>query len=91
MLPGGTRAVVDLSSWHPPRVFDWLQSAGGVSGSEMLRTFNCGVGMVLCVPATEARRACELLNGAGEQAWSIGRVEAAPGEARVVYTGGALA
>jgi phosphoribosylformylglycinamidine cyclo-ligase len=91
VLPAGTHAVLDLSSWQRPAVFDWLQSAGGISAAEMLRTFNCGVGMVLCVPAAESRRACDLLDAAGEQAWVIGRVEAAPGEARVVYAGGSAA
>ncbi len=54
----------------------------------MLRTFNCGVGMVICVPSQDARRACELLSGSGEHAWEIGRIEAAEGGPEVSFTGG---
>ena len=88
ILPRGVRAVLDLGSWRRPAVFDWLQSRGGIRDSEMLRTFNCGVGMLVCVPAAEAVRACDLLVAAGEQAWPIGRIEQSEGAPEVVFTGG---
>jgi phosphoribosylformylglycinamidine cyclo-ligase len=88
VLPRGTRARIDLDSWQRPAVFDWLQSLGGIGDSEMLRTFNCGVGMVVCVPAAEARRACDLLADAGEHAWPAGGIEAMEGAPGVVFTGG---
>jgi phosphoribosylformylglycinamidine cyclo-ligase len=88
VLPPKTRAVIDLGSWRRPAVFDWLQAQGGVPEAEMLRTFNCGVGMVICVASTDARRACELLSGNGEQAWEIGRIEAAERGPEVSFTGG---
>ena len=91
VLPPGTRAVIDLESWERPAVFGWLQSAGAIEESEMLRTFNCGVGMVVCVPAAETSRACDLLARAGEHAWPVGRIEASPGPPEVAYTGGDLA
>ena len=88
ILPRGVRAVLDLGSWRRPAVFDWLQSRGGIRDTEMLRTFNCGVGMLVCVPAAEAGRACDLLAAAGEQAWPIGRIEQSEGAPEVVFTGG---
>jgi phosphoribosylformylglycinamidine cyclo-ligase len=87
-LPEGTRAVIDLDSWQRPKVFDWLQSNGGVADAEMLRTFNCGVGMVVCLPADRARQACDHLARAGEHAWTIGRIEAASGSPEVRFAGG---
>jgi phosphoribosylformylglycinamidine cyclo-ligase len=89
-LPDGARAIVDLSSWRRPKVFDWLQSKGGIADSEMLRTFNCGVGMVVCVSPADAQRACDLLTRAGEHAWPIGRIETSEEAPEVVFTGGAF-
>lgn len=88
VLPRGVRAILDLNSWQRPAVFDWLQSRGGIRQSEMLRTFNCGVGMLLCLPAADARRTCDLLAKAGEHAWPIGRVEESEGDPEVVFAGG---
>jgi len=88
MLPRDTRAVINIDSWQRPAVFDWLQSQGGIAQTEMLRTFNCGVGMVICVRASDARRACHLLAHAGEQAWPIGHIEPAKGTPKVVFSGG---
>ena len=87
VLPAGTQAVIDLSSWRRPVVFDWLQHNGGVEQSEMLRTFNCGVGMVICVAAADAEQALAALGAAGEQAWTLGAIEATLADARVVYRG----
>jgi len=75
VLPHGTRARIDLDSWTLPPVFGWLQQQGNIAESEMLRTFNCGVGMIACVPAQQASAACEQLIALGEQAWIIGAVE----------------
>ncbi len=76
VLPAGTRAVIDAASWERPAVFRWLQEQGNVVESEMLRTFNCGVGMVVCVAEQDAERALELLAANGETAWRLGRIEA---------------
>lgn len=56
VLPEGIGAKVDLSAWERPAVFEWLQKAGGIAERELLRTFNCGIGMVLVVSAHEADR-----------------------------------
>ncbi len=92
VLPSGVRAVVDLASWRRPAVFDWLQTKGGISNTEMLRTFNCGVGLVLCVAPGDAAAVCAALNGAGEQAWVLGHIATNPSDskaqAQVELTGG---
>lgn len=86
VLPKDTVAVIDADSWEWPAVFNWLQENGGVAEAEMYRTFNCGVGMICCVPAADADRAVELLGDQGLNAWIIGRVEAAEGEPHVTYS-----
>ena len=50
VLPRGTRAEIDLGSWRLPPLFAWLRELGSLSDKEMLRTFNCGIGMILVVP-----------------------------------------
>jgi phosphoribosylformylglycinamidine cyclo-ligase len=75
VLPKSAKAVIDINSWELPEVFKWLQSAGNVNSTEMYRTFNCGVGMVVAVPADKADAAIELLAAEGEKAWKIGSIE----------------
>ena len=89
VLPEGASAVVDLSSWQRPAVFNWLQEQGNVDETEMHRVLNCGVGMVVCVAADQAERAIQVLQQAGEQPWIIGSIEqaAASGEAVVLRNG----
>ena len=74
VLPPDMAAELRLSSWQQPAVFRWLQAAGNISDTEMLRTFNCGVGMVLCVPQAEVDTAVRSLHESGESAWQIGRI-----------------
>jgi phosphoribosylformylglycinamidine cyclo-ligase len=85
VLPEGMAARIELGSWRRPAVFDWLQSEGGIADPELYRTFNCGLGMALVLPAEDADRAIALLNRHGEQAWLAGCIEA--GERRVVLAG----
>ncbi|HPG23010.1 MAG TPA: phosphoribosylformylglycinamidine cyclo-ligase [Amaricoccus sp.] len=79
ILPEGLGARIDLAAWAQPEVFRWLQGAGGMSRDEMLRTFNCGIGLV----AVTAPDACPAIRAAFEQAGEtvheIGRVEAGAG------------
>lgn len=84
VLPEGTQAIIDESSWQWPAVFSWLQQTGNVSRHEMYRTFNCGVGMIIALPAVEADAAIALMNANGEKAWKIGTIAASTGEERVV-------
>ncbi len=77
VLPAGTVAAIDTASWQMPEVFRWLQQAGGIADNEMYRTFNCGVGMIVCVPKESLQLALDTLTGLGENAWQIGELRAA--------------
>lgn len=74
VLPADASARIDLKSWQRPDIFNWLQQHGNVSEAEMLRTFNCGVGLILCIPASDADKAAEVLTSLGEQATVIGEI-----------------
>lgn len=76
VLPQQTQAVIERASWQRPALFDWLQQQGAVEESEMLRTFNCGVGMVLVVAAEDTEAAMQQLRQSGEAPWQIGRIAA---------------
>ena len=76
VLPDDLSAVIDTSSWRWPEVFHWLQDNGSVDTQEMYRTFNCGVGMVLCVPTEEVQRALPILANNGHAAFVIGNIVA---------------
>jgi phosphoribosylformylglycinamidine cyclo-ligase len=74
VLPDGLEAVLSERTWTRPAVFDWLQRAGNIERDEMYRTFNCGLGMTLCVAATDADKAMEILRASGEQPVLVGEV-----------------
>ncbi|PHM32256.1 phosphoribosylformylglycinamidine cyclo-ligase [Xenorhabdus szentirmaii] len=74
VLPENMQARIDSGSWQWPAVFKWLQQAGDVTTYEMYRTFNCGVGMIIALPQSQAEQALSYLNAAGENAWQIGSV-----------------
>ncbi len=86
VLPAGTRAVIDTRSWETPAVFDWLQAQGRVEAKEMYRTFNCGIGMVMCVAAADADTIIAQLQAAGETVSLIGHIEAGDPEPGVRLT-----
>lgn len=88
VLPKGTVAAIDTASWTLPPVFQWLQQEGGVAIEEMYRTFNCGIGMIVCVPDAQKELALDTLKALGEHAWQVGVMEAAEnadGDASVRY------
>lgn len=74
VLPADCDAQIDTGSWEWPDVFNWLQQQGNVETREMYRTFNCGVGMVLCVSAEDAETAIASLVASGHSAWQIGAI-----------------
>lgn len=74
ILPDGLCADVNLDSWTLPGVFGWLQEQGNISETELLRTFNCGIGMILITPPESAGALCSLLETEGETAAPIGRL-----------------
>ena len=85
VLADGLTAHIDGASWPQPPLFRWLQEQGNVAGAEMLRVFNCGVGMIVIVAEADAAAAADTLRAAGETVWRIGRIAArAPGEAQTV-------
>ena len=75
VIPDGLVAVVERASWDFPDVFEWLQEKGNIADSEMLNTFNCGMGMVLVVAAKDAPAVVENLETQGEMVWLAGRIE----------------
>ncbi len=74
VMPAHTCANIDTASWQLPELFQWLQQQGQVDSFEMYRTFNCGVGMVVAVPAAQTDDALAFLRQAGETAWVIGAI-----------------
>ena len=74
MFGPGLAALLDLDAWQRPALFGFLQQAGNIGEMEMLRTFNMGIGFVLCVPAQRAQAVVDRLKAAGEQVCVVGRV-----------------
>ena len=68
VLPDGMEVTLERSSWARDPLFDWMQATGRIEQAEMYRTFNCGIGMVVIVPATQAQAALKLLEARGESA-----------------------
>jgi phosphoribosylformylglycinamidine cyclo-ligase len=76
VVPDNVQVIIDTQSWELPAIFKWLQSEGNIESQEMYRTFNCGVGMVVCVAKKDKDAAIQCLKTSGETAWEIGKVEA---------------
>ena len=74
VLPETAQAVIDGDSWQWPAIFNWLQEQGNITTHEMYRTFNCGVGMVIVVPADSVEQSLAILTEQGENAWHIGEI-----------------
>jgi phosphoribosylformylglycinamidine cyclo-ligase len=89
VLPDGLDAEVELTSWTLPSVFAWLAKQGAVETSEMLRTFNCGIGLVAVVEEKNSGHVIEAFQQSGDKAVRLGRLVPATGEGepKVVYRG----
>ncbi|MCK5894873.1 MAG: phosphoribosylformylglycinamidine cyclo-ligase [Endozoicomonadaceae bacterium] len=74
VLPAKTKAVINTQSWQRPAIFEWLREQGNVDEREMHRTFNCGVGMIIAVPAEIKQDVISYLIDQGETAWEIGTI-----------------
>ncbi len=83
VLPPTVDAVMRKSAWQRPALFDWLQSAGNIPEDDLLRTFNCGIGMVVILRPDDVVPACELLEQAGETVHVIGEVTKGSGLAEL--------
>lgn len=77
MLPDTLKADIDMEAWMPPAVFEWLQVEGGIEDAEMARTFNMGIGMVLCVAASDAAEVMASLKSRGETPIQLGTLSPA--------------
>ena len=88
ILPPSAGAWIDLSAFSKPPVFDWLREAGEVEQAEMLRTFNCGVGMIAIVDAATADDVASVLTGAGTIVAAIGEIKSRQGHKAISYVGG---
>jgi phosphoribosylformylglycinamidine cyclo-ligase len=81
VLPQNTQAVLHRDSWQMPELFRWLQMKGGVADAEMVRVFNCGIGMVVIVSPAQAEAAIKSLSAQGLKAWTVGEVVERPKDA----------
>jgi phosphoribosylformylglycinamidine cyclo-ligase len=87
VLPKGLGVRIDLTRVPVLPVFQWLASEGGIAQNEMLRTFNCGIGMIVVASPRDADAVAKVFTRAGETAMTLGNVVKASGDARVVYDG----
>jgi phosphoribosylformylglycinamidine cyclo-ligase len=87
VLPDHLGISLDLSAIPVHGVFRWLASAGPIAEEEMLRTFNCGIGMIAVVAREHAQTVRAALEAQGERVSCIGEVIAAPPSGRIVYSG----
>jgi phosphoribosylformylglycinamidine cyclo-ligase len=85
VVPDGLGLDIDTGAWPRPPVFRWLQETGGIAESEMLRTFNCGIGMVMLTAEAEAPRLLAQAGELGLECRQIGRVVARADGPRVRY------
>jgi phosphoribosylformylglycinamidine cyclo-ligase len=86
-LPEGLDAEVDLDSWTPSPVFGWMAKSAGIEAPEMLRTFNCGIGMVAVVSEKSSGHVIEAFQQCGDKAMRLGHLVPGNGEAKVAYRG----
>lgn len=74
VLPGGLGARIELGTWPRPKIFDLVRDSGNIALSEMVRTFNLGIGMVVIIKSQRVPKAQSLLKGLGLSSWPIGRI-----------------
>ncbi|CAA6810342.1 MAG: Phosphoribosylformylglycinamidine cyclo-ligase (EC [uncultured Thiotrichaceae bacterium] len=84
VLPAHTEAKIKRDSWIQPEIFNWLQEQGNIDESEMLRTFNCGIGMVIAVPQKQVEDVMTTCRLDNIPAWVIGEIDTAEAETPVV-------
>lgn len=74
VLPEGLCARISGSAWTVPPIFSWIQERGNIRHNEMLRTFNCGIGMIVCVASADLDAALDSLSGSGERPVVLGEI-----------------
>jgi len=83
VLPAKVDAVVERSSWEPPRIFGELQRLGEVSDDEMAKVFNLGIGMIVVVPESDSYKALDVLRSKGQRAVRIGQITDGTGQVKL--------
>lgn len=83
VLPKNVDAHVHTNAWERPAIFRWLQEQGNIAEAELLRTFNCGIGMFVVVPADQADTAMQLLTAGGEVVIAAGEITAGQGKVQI--------
>ncbi|MDX1489673.1 MAG: phosphoribosylformylglycinamidine cyclo-ligase [Pseudohongiellaceae bacterium] len=78
VLPDNAQAVINMNAWERPEIFKWLQKEGNILESEMVRTFNCGIGMIVSVNAEDCEKALSILRQHNKGAVELGYIQAAP-------------
>jgi phosphoribosylformylglycinamidine cyclo-ligase len=84
VLPDDLCANISLSAWEFPAIFNWLQQQGNVSLADMLVTFNCGIGMIVCVASEDEAATLQILAEQNETAFSLGEIVIKTSEAQSV-------
>lgn len=85
VLPEGLNASINLNSWDFSETFQWLQKHGNITQADMLTTFNCGIGMIVCVDAKDEAETLDVLEKQGEAVFSIGEIVTSSGKPEVIY------
>ncbi len=84
VLPDNCHAIVQESNWEWPALFTWMMETANIERTEMYRTFNCGVGMILVVDAANADKAIEHLSNSGENAFIVGEIKPGASDQQVL-------
>jgi len=87
VLPKGLGARINLASVRVPAVFQWLANEGHIAQKEMLRTFNCGIGMIVVASPRDTDAVMQEFRRSGETAITLGNVVKTSGDTRMVYDG----
>lgn len=74
VLPNNLVAEIDCASWKMPEIFKWVGNMGGIENLEMLRTFNCGIGMIAIVPKSEIKKVSEIAKNNRDRCFVIGKI-----------------
>mgnify|MGYP003303758923 CR=1 FL=1 len=84
-MPKNMSVTIDTGTWNMPPVFNWLSEQGNINQNEMFRTFNCGIGLVLCVNHKDADETINFLSNNNETAWKVGKVIENNGREKVQF------
>ena len=84
-MPKNMSVTIDTGTWNMPPIFNWLSEQGNINQNEMFRTFNCGIGLVLCVNHNDADETINFLSNNNETAWKVGKVIENNGREKVQF------